>query len=105
MARSHVSQGQDVAVNQPIDLDWERIGRDLTRWAVGLVEEQGVDPGDVGVIERCQQLGLAPEAGHRSGSAAKPSGRILIATSRSRVVSTAFQTTPIPPSPIFSTMR
>jgi len=41
----------------------------------------------------------------RSGSAANASGRTLIATSRSSVVSSARHTSPIPPSPIFSRRR
>ena len=41
----------------------------------------------------------------RSGSLENASGRNLSAISRSSVVSTAFQTTPIPPSPIFSIRR
>jgi hypothetical protein len=41
----------------------------------------------------------------RSGSLANSVGSTLMATSRPSVVSVARQTTPIPPSPIFSTRR
>ena len=56
-------------------------------------------------LSEASTLASRSKRASRSASAAKPSGRTLIATSRSSVVSTAFQTTPIPPSPIFSTMR
>ena len=49
-----------------------------------------------------QQRASRRKRAKRSGSSAKAAGSSLLATSRLRVVSCAFQTTPMPPSPSFS---
>ena len=59
--------------------------------AIAAVLVQTVDRGDVRVVQRGQQLRLALEAGEPLGVAGEASsGRTLIATSRSRVVSSGF---------------
>jgi hypothetical protein len=54
---------------------------------VGLLEP--VDGGDARVIERGEEVGLAPEAGESLGVLGDLGGRTLMATSRWRLVSTA----------------
>src|SRR5262245_47929378 len=59
----------------------------------------------LGWLSEAKSLASRSSRASRSGSSANAGGRTLIATSRSSVVSTARQTSPIPPSPIFSTRR
>jgi hypothetical protein len=60
---------------------------------------ESVNRADVRMIERSQHRGLALEACPRSGSCAKISGSILIATSRLSFRSRARYTSPMPPAP------
>jgi hypothetical protein len=53
---------------------------------------EAIDAGDVGMIESCKDLGLALEACQALTIARQVARQDLIATSRSRVVSMAFQT-------------
>jgi len=66
---------------------------------LGLV--QAADRGDVGWLSDASRRASRSNRVSRSASWAKRSGRIFTATGRLRVVSSAFQTTPMPPSPIF----
>ena len=58
-----------------------------------------VDRDDVGVVEACRGAGFAAEPLSKSGSLANWGSSVLIATTRSMVVSWARQTSPIPPRP------
>ena len=63
---------------------------------------------DVGPFESVSEASIRASRwnrARRSGLDATPSGRNFSATSRRSFVSSARQTTPIPPSPIFSTRR
>ena len=59
-----------------------------------------VDVRDVRMIQRGERPRLAREPRERSGSLANESGRTLIATSRSSLVSRARYTSPMPPAPM-----
>jgi hypothetical protein len=58
--------------------------------AAGLLD--GMDRGNVGMVERRQRLGPRSKRARRSGSAANASGRILMATWRPSEVSVARHT-------------
>ena len=64
-----------------------------------------VNPADVRVNERGKGLCLALKAGRRLRVLATSSGRNLKATKWYRFISSALETTPIPPPPSFSTTR
>ena len=66
---------------------------------------QAVDRGDVRVVERREQLGLALEARQALGIAGEAVGEDLDRDVALERVSVARQTSPMPPSPIFSTRR
>lgn len=64
-----------------------------------------VDLRDVGGTDRRGQPSFPKEIFAALGIAETSAGRTLIVTVRPKTVSSAFQTTPVPPSPIFSISR
>ena len=64
-----------------------------------------MDGADVGMIESRRRFASRRKRSKDGGSWAMSSGRNFSATKRSRRVSSALYTTPIPPPPTFSTMR